>query len=76
MSNRTPLIEEARSRRGDTVQLGIDRFPRCLKRAVALQSMNEGTTMREIVIRALEREVGLEPVTSPRKSQRRERRAR
>ncbi len=48
------------------MQLGIDRFPRSLKRAVALQSMNEGTTMRALVIRALERELAaLEPGTYP-----------
>ena len=57
MSQRTPLIEEARSRRGDTVQLGIDRFPRDLKRSVALLAMNQDSTLREVVIRALEREV-------------------
>jgi len=56
MSQRTPLIEEARSRRGDTVQLGITAF-HVTKRSVALLAMNQDSTLREVVIRALEREV-------------------
>lgn len=63
MANRI-LIEEARATAGvgDTVSLGVERFPRDLKRQLALRATNESTTIREVLIRAVEREfAGPEP---------------
>ncbi len=56
------LIEEARPT--ERVQLGVDRFPRSLKRALGMLAANEGVTLREIVLRGLAREVLQHPEAS------------
>jgi len=72
---RSPYIDEAVPTSIGTVALRLERCPIGLKRALCLLAANQGLYLREVLLRALQREVlenaeaaGLEPtedVASP-----------
>lgn len=62
---RHALIEDAAASGPGTVQLALRHCPVEVKRSLALAAVNQGLSLREVHLRALESYLGLEPDVVP-----------